>query len=198
MAQITITGNVKTNSSGPDANSSSTIQFILSDYMKRASDNSLIAPSVEIANLTDGTGAFSKILESTRDGIPATRFWRVMVRGTFGGQRVNYELGRMQIRATPSSQNLYDLLADDLVMEGVDRLIVEVPIGDIDGSNVNFQTSRTPMPGLFVLFNSAAGGVLSPSAYTIDSGGNIVYALPPQPATDQSPADYHVAVYRAA
>lgn len=191
MAQITITGNIKISSSGPDAGQGSTIQFLLSDYMKRASDNALIVPAVESAALTAVTGAFSKALESTRDAIPATRFWRVMVRGTFGGKPVNVELGKIQIRSTPTTQNLYDLLADTLIEEGTDRLMVEVPTGDVDGSNTTFLTSTTPVPNTFMLFNSASGGAVSPDAYAIDDSGTIEYVLPP------AVGDFHICVYRA-
>lgn len=192
MAQITITGTVQISSSGPDAGSQPTIQFKLSDYMKRSSDNVLIVPSVEITSLADTTGAFSIALESTRDAVPATNFWRVYVRGTFGGKIVNVELGKIQIRSTPSTQNLYDLLADTLIEEGTDRLIAEVPTGTLGGGNKDFYTSRTPVPGTFLFFNSASGLMKKPDAYSVDSSGHIAYVLPPDAS------DYHLCVYRAA
>lgn len=134
MAQITITGTVKINSAGPDASSGSTIQFMLTDYMRRSPDNVLIMPAVEVINLTDTTGAFTTTLESTRDAVPSTRYWRVMVRGTFGGKVVNSEIGKIQPWSAPSAQNLYDLLADQLSTADTDRRVEQVVFTGTSGT----------------------------------------------------------------
>jgi hypothetical protein len=187
MSAITINGTI-VDSSGTFPDAGGTIEFLLDKHYKR-SDGKIAVPKVESASLSAVDGTFSIVLESTRDGVPSTRYYRVMVKAKFGGVPVNWELGKIQIRNTPSPQTLQDLIVDALLAETVGRdqhdwsdaatSDVGHITGTIDGSNRVFVLSKMPLTGLEAIFVNevyAVPGV----AYAI-AGDTITFTLGSQP-----------------
>lgn len=175
MPLITITG-VITNSKGEFPDEGGVVNFLLNQPFT-AADGRIVTPKMEAAEVDDADGTFSIDLESTRDGVPASSFYRAMFRGEYGGAPVNIDLGRIQLRSTPSSQDLDDLLADTLLTLSSDRRIIETPEGTIDGNNCDFYLSRAPIAGSDLLFQNGLL-VRKTYGYTI-SENHIVYVLPP-------------------
>lgn len=107
MSLITITDVIK-DSSG-DFPTGGTLTFRLSDWMTNAAGK-IIVPTNETVNVSSVDGTFTATLESTTDCTPGTRSYAVTFNGTLDGATVTISLGSFTLAATPSSQDLSDLL----------------------------------------------------------------------------------------
>jgi photosystem II stability/assembly factor-like uncharacterized protein len=92
----------------PDADSGSVIRFMLNEWMVSAAGEVIVPKVEECTWATDGTLDID--LESTHDAGPTNRFYRVTAIGTVDGVQLQQELGTITVPATPSVQDIADLL----------------------------------------------------------------------------------------
>ena len=187
MSAITVTGIiVDPNGTVPDAGGK--IEFLLNAHYTR-SDGKIATPAVESTAVSSMDGSFSIVLESTRDGLPSTRYYTVTLRVTFGVVSVNDVLGKIQLKSTPPSQSLSDLLQDALLAETTGQRqhdwseaatsFIGHIAGVIDGMNRTFLLSKMPIIGLEEIYMN---GILQPLgiAYTL-AGDTISFVEGAQP-----------------
>lgn len=177
MSLITVTGTIASPTGlFPDEDSGSQIHFKLNGHLENT-DDEIIVPQVISADIDDTDGTFSVDLHSTRDCVPSDRFYEVMLRATFDGVDVNYLIGRIQLRSTPSDQTLDDLLADTLIEITGDRYIVE-DIGTGDGSTTVFEMTYPPVEDTETIYQ---GGLLAARTtdYAVAQDGTVTFVVPP-------------------
>ncbi|MFQ5753076.1 MAG: hypothetical protein ACE5HI_13880 [bacterium] len=176
MALITIIGNIH-DPNGSLPSPAGTITFGLDDWYI-AADNHIVIPKSETAPIDIAAGAFSIILESTKDGTPSTRSYAVSVSATIEGTLITKSLGNVQLENTPSTQNLFDLLntatTASTAINFVDR---EVPSGSINDINKTFNLVRNIIVGSeYVYLNDQ---LLFPTIQYTISGKTITMTIPP-------------------
>ncbi|SRR5881394_291703 len=158
MAQITITGVIE--DSQNEFPTSGTISFTLNDWFID-SNGDITIPKAESATISPSTGAFSIVLESTSDAIPATRYYTAQVDVTIDGVAVSKQLGNFSLPASPASQTIQDLLITGIATPAADTTGVHVEkesvAGTKNGVNTAFTIASTPLGNSVIVFYRAVG-----------------------------------------
>jgi len=183
MPLVTVTGIFKDqNGSFPDAGSF--LAFALNSHFKAAAGH-IVMPKIEQAAIDNTDGTWSVDLESTRDGIPSTRFYDVMFRGAFEGVDVNYRLGRIQLRETPTDQAFEDLIVDALIAEVAGQHVYGESPDAV--SATEYQLEFAPLPDSEMVHVNEV--YLVPGVgYTIESG--LITLASPTISGDRVRVDY--------
>ena len=156
-----------------------TLTFTLSEYFVDSAGKIRI-PNPETASISAVDGTFSIVLSSTRDGTPTSRSYSVQLSCVISGTTITINLGSFTLEATPTTQQLSDLLiAGMATAESLNAHVDhETPTGSVNSVNTVFTLAYTPIAGTVLVFLNGVLQEPSGTDYSI-SGTTITFIIPP-------------------